>query len=160
MGKDSKIRSILLMSAMGIAVYYFLNPPKAEQKEPLKPFLDVGDLISDGIDSGAEDYVAKYFKDSEYFGKHEIPKMYYQNWKVLRKQLDIIRAAFGSPILVKRGYEPHTDTAFNKCQAVSFYPKNNRYLELDTIIESLKNSDSIQYKLITKEKNNWFTLYI
>jgi len=121
---QKSMRKNTLIQIFAGVVLYFLVTGKKEKKAVLTV-----DVIPDGAD-----YVSKYFKDSEYFGNNKIPTDYYGNWLKLAKELDKIRKAFGTAILIKKGFNI-TDPIFASCKAVEIYPQNNDYKHLMEVIQ-------------------------
>lgn len=137
MKEKIQIKNTLFQVVLGLACYFLFL--KSKEK---KATLIVGDVVG----MGAE-YVGKYFKDSEYFGRYAIPESYQKNWWVLCRMLDKIREKFGSAITITNGYQPSmtgiiTDS-FQMCLSVEIFATNGRNDELYQIIKGMQNTGQI-----------------
>lgn len=110
-------------------------------------------------------YKAKYFSDNEYFASMPIPTLYYNNWVTLVKILDKIRTAFGSAVLISKGYvepcdcgEPLDD--YMMCKAVQIVPQNKDYNYLYGQALTLKAGGYIELKTLIQNENKSLTLII
>jgi len=122
--QKSMRKNTLIQIFAGVLLYFLI-----QKKEKSPPKLTVGDVIPDG-----KDYVSEYFKDSEYFGQNKIPTDYYGNWLKLAKELDKIRKAFGTAILIKKGFNI-SESVYASCKAVEIYPQNNDYKRLMEVVQ-------------------------
>lgn len=53
--------------------------------------------------------IGRWFKDGEFFGKKpiDVPKEEYSFWEKLSVGLSYIRAVFGKPVIISKGYKHH-----------------------------------------------------
>ena len=125
---------------IGVLAYFLFLKPKVDQ--PKKPTLIVGDLYDDGLD-----YQSTYFKQSEYFGKNEIPSEYQKNYTNLVRVLDKIRGRFGSPILISKGFERSGNgvisNGFQNCTSVVLQAQNNNGTLLKNVIDDMVRKGEI-----------------
>lgn len=139
--KKIDYKNSLFQAFVGM-VCYFLFIRKETKIIGNQPKLIVGDVLADGVQ-----YKAKYFKDSEYFGKYAVPDKYERNWWLLARMLDKIREKFGSAILITKGYEPVTSgvitNSFQMCSSVQIYPKSADYVGLNMLIKVMQSSGEI-----------------
>lgn len=143
-----KVNKKELLIQLGFGIAFYLLIIKNQKKTPT---VNVGNVVSEVL----SDYQPKYFKNSEYFGEVAPPVSYLNNYKQLVMILDKIRTAFGSAIVITKGYEMPFDgivrTPFNNCLAVQIYPKNSQYNNLITIIKTLVNTNKISL-------NRWYEM--
>ena len=141
MREKIQIKNTLFQVALGLFCYFvfFRNTVAAT---PKKPVVTAGEISGDGVV-----YTAVYFKDSEYFGKFQIPEKYVVNWWKLSKVLDAIRSKFGSAVLIKKGYFPSTTglitDSYQMCTAVEIAAQNGKNTALYNTALSLKNDGKI-----------------
>ncbi|RKS98234.1 hypothetical protein [Chryseobacterium defluvii] len=149
---------ILIGVCLSASIYYVIKKmqgsvtqtvvtePSNTGSENTNPSTGNGSTVTPVVTS----YQAKYFKDSEYFGKNKAPEKYYNSWKALSMILDKIRIAFGSAVIITKGYEPVYNgvilNSFNMCSAVQIYPQNNDYDHLFSVCKSLLNLGNISVK--------------
>ena len=130
---------------MGVGVWYFLL------RKPKKTgTLIVGDYEPIGV---GLDYQSQFFKDSEYFGQNSIPNDFYFNWLKLVKELDKIRVAFGTPILIRKGFNVK-EPLFATCRAVEIHPQNNNIDQLNIVIGAIFSELNISNFLLASKNNN------
>jgi len=135
-------KNTIMQIAAGFLLYVLMRP------QPVKtPVLSVGPVTP-----VAPDYVSTYFKDSEYFGKNVIPVDYYGNWLLMAEQLDKIREAWGTPVLIKKGYTIKEEK-YAACRAVEIYPQNNNHTRFAEIVQFI-NGELLVNKIQKLSNNN------
>jgi len=95
---------------------------------------------------------SKYFQQKEYFGNYPRPTdpTKIANYNRLMKALDRVRGEFGSPILIRYGYNPNDDRAqFRECRAVVIVAQNGANQNLYDLIGTLKKQKIIDIGIVT-----------
>lgn len=90
---------------------------------------------------------AKYFQEKEYFGNYPRPTApeHIANYNRLIKSLDVIRAEFGSAVVIKQGYNSNDERlAYRVCKGVVISAQNGRNTELYDLIAKLKLANKIE----------------
>lgn len=92
----------------------------------------------------------RWFKDWEFFGKKtvEVPKESYDNWGKLVNNLGYVRAVFGKPILITKGYK-----YFQDGRTVAIYPQDKDHKGLWDAINGLIVMNPQLFKKVVRRKN-------
>lgn len=143
---------------VGLVIAFFLIFQKMKSKTTI-----VNNVVS--TPAPVELYTAKYFTDNEYFASMPKPAEYYGNWIQLVKILDKIRTAFGSAVLISKGYIQPCDCGepldeYMMCRAVNIVPQNKDYNFLYQQALTLKVGGYINLKTLQQNENKSITIII
>ncbi|SEF62079.1 hypothetical protein SAMN05421847_0472 [Halpernia humi] len=145
-------KSIFLQSFLGVIGYFIFQSFNKKS------------VLSLGIGSADfTDYQPKYFTKQEYFKNFDIAAAYLKNWYGLSRIMDKIRIAFGSPVLISRGYEKPTNenlNDYNQCLAVDLTPQNKDVVKFKNTVQSLIDSNQIQLSEFIPLTNNNFKITV
>lgn len=139
--KNSLLKTGLVQMGLGLVMWLFF----------LRPVKKKGQLIVGDYEPVQLEYQPVFFKDKEYFGENSIPYDFYNNWLKLAIQLDKIRVAFGSPILIKKGFTIREEK-YNSCSAVEIFPQNNNHQWLSQVVSTI--SKELDFVVLEKMPNN------